>query len=692
MVDKIVYFLIHQAKGLLIATFFLAIIMIVFSQAPKIDGRLAGFNAIESEQYQQGEAIAKKFGSETVIQILIEPELTKSAKVFLTSLKELQTELEELFPNSKIQSLYQGKKLLNVSKKRNPSVAVLLNKASKIPGLNQLVSYDSSKCMMVLFLDEVDNFDVVVFDEVLNKKFKSIRGFNVMSSFHIEKGVADALSKDLIVISSIILFFFVTIIVLIYKSFKALIFCLILITLGLIPSFFFFTLFDIPINLITVLVLPVVLILCVADAIHLLTGFSTSDLELSSEEKIALTLKKYVIPSFITSATTAVAFFSFLLNDSSNIQEFGMITGCTVMFAFFFTYGAAPFIMRMLKTRESSAYLITKISWGLERMKGAVSIGLLALFILAIYFIPRLKFDTDFQIFFPKNSKVLADHDKIDEAFNSQVSIDLMLTSNTLKPEELQGRVFTLHDQISAIPEVSSVNSYKDEAEFIQGFGVAASFIKLTMKNNSFKTADGLSQRMIVKLNAANDLDSVVRAINFIISNYQERSIEVKMFSKGLLFKDVNKQVAASLFRSLMFSFVFIGLIMLAMTRSLKATLIGLFVNVIPLSFIALLIYFFNYELNIVTALTAIVCMGIIVDDTIHILYRKLILKEDLKELRLGIITTSLVLFAGFSVLLLSSFVPSQTFGIICALVFLFTMITDLTLLPLILGDKEKKE
>jgi predicted RND superfamily exporter protein len=691
MIDRIVNFLTRRGKRLFIYTLFLAIIMVVCSRPPKIDGRLTGFNAIESEHFKQGKTIAEKFGSETVIQLLIEPELGNSSLVFLNTLKQLQTALKELSPTSKIRSLYQGKKLLNSSKSSAQNVGVLLRKASKIPGLNQLVGHDLRTCMLVLFVEEQDNFDLSGLDAILNKHFEGIKAFHVMSSFHVEKGIADALSKDLMLIPSIILLLFITIILLVYRSFRALLFCIILIILGLIPVFFLFTRLNVPINLVTVLVLPVVLILCVADAIHLLTGFWNTDRSVSTEKKITLTVKRYIIPSFMTSLTTAVAFFSFLLNDSSNIQEFGLITGCAVMLAFLFTYSTAPFLMRLLKARPNVEGFITKISIGLNRSKRFFSLILVVLFIYSAYLLPNLKFDTDFQIFFPKDSKILADHDKINGAFNSQLSIDVMLSTSTLKPDALQKIVFSLHEKLNTITDISTVNSYKDEIDFIDGFGIASQFIRLTMKNNSFKTADGRAQRLIVKLDNPDQLDAVVKDIKQITSNF-EQDIKLTLFSRGLLFKEINEQVATSLLRSLLFSFIFIGLIMFAMTRSLRATFIGLFVNVIPLSFIALLIFSFNYKLNIVTALTAVVCMGIIVDDTIHILYRKLILKDDLSELRLGIITTSLVLFSGFSVLMLSRFVPSQTFGIICALIFIFTMITDLTLLPLLLSARYKKK
>ena len=90
-------------------------------------------------------------------------------------------------------------------------------------------------------------------------------------------------------------------------------------------------------------------------------------------------------------------------------------------------------------------------------------------------------------------------------------------------------------------------------------------------------------------------------------------------------------------------------------------------------------------DLNILTAITTVVCLGVIVDDTVHVIYRKRILKKEDNELGEGIITTSIILIIGFLTFLISSFEPCQVFGYISAIVFLGTMVADLTILPLLL-------
>jgi predicted RND superfamily exporter protein len=99
----------------------------------------------------------------------------------------------------------------------------------------------------------------------------------------------------------------------------------------------------------------------------------------------------------------------------------------------------------------------------------------------------------------------------------------------------------------------------------------------------------------------------------------------------------------------------------------------------------------FNIDMNITTSITLVICLGLIVDDTIHILYRRVRLGESLEELGFGILTTSLILTGGFFSFILSTSRPNQVFGLLCAMVFLIAVISDMTIMSWLLSDKEPK-
>ena len=104
--------------------------------------------------------------------------------------------------------------------------------------------------------------------------------------------------------------------------------------------------------------------------------------------------------------------------------------------------------------------------------------------------------------------------------------------------------------------------------------------------------------------------------------------------------------------------------------------------------------------LDIMTITIAAITIGIAVDNTIHYLYRFTEFKKNNTMIEsinltnmsagLAVLTTSITIALGFSVLILSSFIPTVIFGIFTSMAMIFAMIGVLFLLPslLILSKK----
>ncbi len=93
------------------------------------------------------------------------------------------------------------------------------------------------------------------------------------------------------------------------------------------------------------------------------------------------------------------------------------------------------------------------------------------------------------------------------------------------------------------------------------------------------------------------------------------------------------------------------------------------------------------------TITIAAITIGIAVDNSIHYIYR---FKEELKILKdynltvekchstvgVAILNTSITIVFGFSILVLSNFIPTIYFGVFTGMAMLLAMISVLTLLP----------
>lgn len=661
------------------------ILLCVFTKTPEIQGQISGFNLEDSKYFQDGVAIAKKFGSTKFIQINIVPEET-STKTVINSLISLERNITKNIPGTRIQSLHHGRKLIQIGGAENEHIQETLKRASKLPLVDQLISKDRKSFLMIVFLDQGQKLDLNQFNTIVNYSYLGIRKTNVFSPYHVEYEIGTSIKKDAETLSLLIISFFILLILFAFRSYTALLFSMSIIGATLVSCLFFFETFTIPLNIITVLVIPVILVLSLADTIHLLTGYRSANTEKSHDDKLHSVLQKYLVPSFMTSMTTAIAFFSFQFNNSQNIRDFGLITGIVVLLTFVLTFGIGAYFLRFVKPKNSEEHSLNRVYIHLDTNKKAYSIVLICIFISSIFFLPSLKFNTDIDSFIPRATKLRTDQQEMIRQYYSQLSIEVMVQKkgDNSSSKELNEIVLELHDKLETLPEVGKVSSVKDQIDFKSKYGAFGNFIRFPTQFNPYITQNKDAYRLDIRLFDAKDLKKVEHYIRTAFLANTD-SFELKLFSNGLLIDDMNSGVAKSLFYSLFFSGIFIFLLIMIMTRSVVYSIISLFVNIVPLSVVILLFYLFQLNLNMLTAITTVVCIGLIVDDTIHILYRKLILKTELHEVSFGIITTTIILFGGFMTFAFSSFVPSQIFGVISAVVFLLTVISDLTLLPFLM-------
>ena len=152
-----------------------------------------------------------------------------------------------------------------------------------------------------------------------------------------------------------------------------------------------------------------------------------------------------------------------------------------------------------------------------------------------------------------------------------------------------------------------------------------------------------------------------------------------------------------SLFKSqiLTLGLVMIGIfgMFVILFKNIKLSLIGVVPNFIAAFFILGIIGLIGIPLDMMTITIAAITIGIAVDNSIHYIYR---FKEEYsasqdynKTLILchstvgkAILNTSITIVFGFSILVLSKFIPTIYFGIFTGLAMLLAMVSVLTLLP----------
>jgi len=136
-----------------------------------------------------------------------------------------------------------------------------------------------------------------------------------------------------------------------------------------------------------------------------------------------------------------------------------------------------------------------------------------------------------------------------------------------------------------------------------------------------------------------------------------------------------------------------ITLMFFILFRNITLSLIGVVPNFIAAFFILGIIGLLEIPLDMMTITIAAITIGIAVDNSIHYIYRfreefskfknyAKTLEECHNTVGVAILNTSITIVFGFSILILSKFIPTIYFGIFTGIAMLLAMISVLTLLP----------
>ena len=134
-------------------------------------------------------------------------------------------------------------------------------------------------------------------------------------------------------------------------------------------------------------------------------------------------------------------------------------------------------------------------------------------------------------------------------------------------------------------------------------------------------------------------------------------------------------------------------LMFLVLFRSLKVSLIAITPNLLSVGTVLGFMGWVGIPLDMMTITLAAISVGIAVDDTIHYIHRFeseyqsdgdyfATMHRCHDSIGYAMYYTSVVIIVGFSILMLSNFIPSIYFGLLTALAMVIALVASLTLLP----------
>ncbi len=367
------------------------------------------------------------------------------------------------------------------------------------------------------------------------------------------------------------------------------------------------------------------------------------------------------------------------------------------------------------------------------------------LFIISIYGGISLGVENSFVNYFKKNTEIYKGMKLIDEELGGTTPLDIVLTFNTsdelfistddeeeiiddseFEDELLDEDIFSSNisdtwfteDKIEMISiihrylenknevgKVQSIISLIDLADLINK--VPLNIFELSVLYNEipetykqdliypYLVIDENMAKITARIKDSEDINrkNIINDIKIFIENNRNSTLEdYKVNGLLVLYNNMLDSLFESQIKSLGFVIVLIFIMFLILFQSIKLSILAIIPNIFASSFILGIIGFLSIPLDIMTITIAAITIGIAVDNTIHYLYR---FKEFNKNNNmidainltnrsagLAVFTTSVTIALGFSILSLSSFIPTVIFGIFTSMAMIFAMIGVLILLP----------
>ncbi|MBC8317475.1 MAG: RND family transporter [Desulfobulbaceae bacterium] len=461
------------------------------------------------------------------------------------------------------------------------------------------------------------------------------------------------------------------------------------------------------------------------------------------------TVRTMHLPCLYTALTTSVAFTSLLVSDIRPVMDFGKMMTIGLLVSFSLAFLLFPSIVVLFKKDSSKAgedfsHPFTLVFARLTEAHGSkILIGSLLLVVISGVGISRLKVENRFIDYFREKTEIFQGMSLIDQKLGGTTPLDLVidftLAEETLDDFDADDTLFADEDfgdieeeshwaaDVSVMEQIEKIHDYLDGLPETGEILSLAALGKVTTRLNSNIPLENYELALLYKKVPSDIQDLLIHPYvseDIPQARFSMRIVESgKMLERQALIDKIRhfletetdftgeqihftnmfvlyNNMLQSLFHSqiLTIGMVFLGIMVMFMVlfRSLYLAAIAIIPNVLPVAVVLGTMGWFNIPLDMMTITIASITIGISVDDTIHYIHR--FQKEFVKDrnymatlyrchcsIGRALYYTTITITIGFSILVLSHFIPTIYFGLFTGFAMLVALLGDLTLLPKLL-------
>ena len=480
-------------------------------------------------------------------------------------------------------------------------------------------------------------------------------------------------------------------------------------------------------SMLSIILIPLVLAVGVGHSIHITTRYGR-ELQRETPPDVAITqsVSAIVRPCFFTAITTVAGLLSLLISDIGPVREFAITAAVGVFAAFVLSITLLPILLYFVRPRMSPDRSASGRT-GLRVLRSLLNIGhrrprsvlMLASATLggSLLLASQVESGLDAMSWIPRGDPVRVATERIDNTFGGALSLEFLVASDgAVSDPETLGRIEDFQEWLVANTTVARTVSVADlvkEAARVardagdEGYALPRTKVvtrslldSLQRSGELWLTADESLARISARVPMASAqtlVDELPDIEERLRQQFGGTALSVAMTGQAFLAGRMQVNLLESQVESFAVALLAVSLAMFALLGSARLGLVAMVPNLLPVILGLAAMTVLGIPLNPATVMVTAVALGIVVDDTVHLMSAvkreirhktsiSAAVRASILDVGRPVLVTSLLLTTGFLTLVLGSYLPTRQIGALIAFIAAAALVTDLLLLPVLVS------
>ena len=554
---------------------------------------------------------------------------------------------------------------------------------------------------------------------------------HIAGSAAIDVALQEAMRRDLRISAPLSIVAFLAILALAYRTLMPVLLGALTSGLALIWSLGILPLTGTPMSLSLTMLVPLVLSMSLVYAVHFLTCYTRgAGVSGGAPERARACFRHLIVPSLLCGVTTCVGFFSLSSSPLPGIRDVGVFVGIGIVACVWMTNLFLPAVLLRIRLKSDtsehrpSPNTVSRAIGALRKIvmrhPGRLVIAVLVLTGIAAIGLFRFRVETNHLAYLRNDRETTESFTFIDQHFGGILPLEILITVPAGDAARAVGRMASAEGELRLIDGLGSVVSAADlilEAERTKPSQTVPLAPMIDLSRNvlpsriwqlldrpsvggAYLLRDDTLLTMRIACRAhvqgSQRLHNVLLEVEAVVARHLS-AYQPVVTGLARYFVGVERYVLLTQIWSFAIALAVTVLLLALMSGSWEAGLSVIAVNVLPIIMILGAMGWLGIPLDIITVMIASIAIGIVVDDTLHLLYRyrleiaqgrppDVALETSFSVVGEPIATGTIILFVGFIVLVPARFVPTAYFGGLSALTILVAALFDMLLLPALLS------